>query len=354
MEDKCRESLPRYGLTVHTPVRINDIGGWTDTWFAKTGKVLNMAVDPGIEVRVEVSPNPEETAERVSIHAANFDTAFSMIPESPSFDSFPLLQGAVHMLPPPRNVRLDFSVGSEVPAGSSTGTSASVCVALLGALSAVRGDSLSPDDAASLAHRVETELLGLQSGIQDQIAAARGGICFIVMERYPAARTENLHPSGRFLDELQSRLMLVFLGRTHSSSTIHEEVIADLESSRSSRVMILDRLRELALAAKDAVLSEDVEALGRIMTENTDCQAGLHEKLVSTAARQVIAAARKSGCCGWKLNGAGGEGGSITLLASGDAEQRGKTITALRALGGGIRILPTTLNRTGLEIVRHP
>jgi len=34
--------------TIHAiaPIRINDIGGWTDTWFAQQGKVLNMGVFP--------------------------------------------------------------------------------------------------------------------------------------------------------------------------------------------------------------------------------------------------------------------------------------------------------------------
>ena len=36
------------------PTRICDIGGWTDTWFAGHGAVLNMAVTPAVTVRVEV------------------------------------------------------------------------------------------------------------------------------------------------------------------------------------------------------------------------------------------------------------------------------------------------------------
>ena len=36
------------------PIRIGDIGGWTDTWFARHGKVLNIAVYPYIEVQIRV------------------------------------------------------------------------------------------------------------------------------------------------------------------------------------------------------------------------------------------------------------------------------------------------------------
>src|ERR1700685_2712514 len=36
------------------PIRICDNGGWTDTWFAKTGKIFNIGVYPYVEVQVEV------------------------------------------------------------------------------------------------------------------------------------------------------------------------------------------------------------------------------------------------------------------------------------------------------------
>lgn len=32
------------------PIRINDFGGWTDTWFAKEGTILNIAVYPCAEI----------------------------------------------------------------------------------------------------------------------------------------------------------------------------------------------------------------------------------------------------------------------------------------------------------------
>ena len=32
------------------PIRIADLGGWTDTWFAKHGRVLNIVVYPYAEV----------------------------------------------------------------------------------------------------------------------------------------------------------------------------------------------------------------------------------------------------------------------------------------------------------------
>ena len=36
------------------PIRICDNGGWTDTWFAQDGKILNIGVYPYAEVQIEV------------------------------------------------------------------------------------------------------------------------------------------------------------------------------------------------------------------------------------------------------------------------------------------------------------
>ena len=48
---------PSRSVVSRAPVRISDNGGWTDTWFARRGRVFNIAVTPLVEVRVEAFPN---------------------------------------------------------------------------------------------------------------------------------------------------------------------------------------------------------------------------------------------------------------------------------------------------------
>ena len=50
------------------------------------------------------------------------------------------------------------------------------------------------------------------------------------------------------------------------------------------------------------------------MVENTDAQTQLHSELVGADAQAIIGCAREHGALGWKVNGAGGDGGSLTLL----------------------------------------
>ena len=45
------------------PIRACDLGGWTDTWFAGHGAVLNVAVTPLVEVRIDVHRRTRPTVE---------------------------------------------------------------------------------------------------------------------------------------------------------------------------------------------------------------------------------------------------------------------------------------------------
>ena len=84
------------------PIRINDIGGWTDTWFAQQGKVLNIAVFPLVEVRIQVLANTEKVDQRVLVRLENYGEALWINPDNPAFDQHPLIQGGRVATPQPQ------------------------------------------------------------------------------------------------------------------------------------------------------------------------------------------------------------------------------------------------------------
>ena len=75
----------------------------------------------------------------------------------------------------------------------------------------------------------------------------------------------------------------------------------------------------------------------------------LYNGLVSPAADAVTFVARRYKASGWKVNGAGGRGGSMTILANRDDGLKRKMLQAISALGKGIRPLPASLSPGGLE-----
>jgi len=105
---------------------------------------------------------------------------------------------------------------TEVPAGCSTGTSAAVVVALVGALDRLQCGGLGLREVAYAAHAVEVEMLKQQSGIQDQLCSSYGGINYIEIDRYPHALVSALQVPSATWWELERRLALVHLGRSHS------------------------------------------------------------------------------------------------------------------------------------------
>ena len=201
---------------------------------------------------------------------------------------------------------------------------------------------MSRREVAYEAHRLEVDVLGAQSGIQDQLSAAFGGINYLEIDHYPRAMVHDV-PAW---DELGTCLTLVFLGRAHHSSAVHRQVIEDAAHRGSASFA---QLREAAEAARDAVVVRDLSAFGHTMIANTEAQLSLHPDLVGVDAQRVIQCAAAQGAIGWKVNGAGGDGGSVTIL---NASSSAKALLEPRVteLDSSYRVLPIQMSPTGLQV----
>ena len=111
----------------------------------------------------------------------------------------------------------------------------------------------------------------------------------------------------------------------------------------------LEPLRRAARSGKDALYLGDFHAFGNAMIENTDAQRTLHPALVSSEAEAVIALAKEHGAIGWKVNGAGGAGGSVTILCNEESERKRAFIKAVPELNPAFQVLPIYLSRFGLR-----
>lgn len=340
------QSAPLRIINSVAPIRICDNGGWTDTWFAGYGRVFNIGVYPYVEVQVEIYP-PGSHPGNIIIFAENFGERYTRVP-SPNWDRHPLLEAAIERMHIPEELSIQVTIYSRAPAGASTGTSASVSVALIGALDRLTPGHLTPHEVAYLAHSVETEMLKQQSGIQDQLCAAYGGINYIEMFDYPHASISPIRVPDALWWELEQRLELIYLGKSHHSSDVHERVIRGLENA-GPEAKLLEPLRKTAEASRNALYAGDFAAFGRAMIENTAAQRALHPDLVSEAAQQVIEIARAHGASGWKVNGAGGEGGSVTLLCSPLNHTKRAMLRAIRQANPDFQSIPIYLSRFGLR-----
>jgi D-glycero-alpha-D-manno-heptose-7-phosphate kinase len=148
-------------------------------------------------------------------------------------------------------------------------------------------------------------------------------------------------------------LLLFYTGLAHSSSDVHRKVIRELEDAGPDCPKLVP-LRGAADSMRDALFAGDLEALGRAMVENTEAQRDLNPSLVGTAHQQIIDVARTHGAIGWKVNGAGGAGGSVTILTGPDHSAKRATVAAIVAFAawGAARTLPS-LPAHGMDARQH-
>jgi D-glycero-alpha-D-manno-heptose-7-phosphate kinase len=321
-----------------------DAGGWTDTWFAHGGVVCHLAVDDGVEVSARrCSLSATDNAPTAELHVPDLGDDYRYPLDQPP-GRHPLLEGAFRRWVPP-DCSVEVTVTSSVPPGSGLGTSAAVLVALIAAFRALAGESFDPQTLARAAHRIETVDLGLQSGVQDQIAAAYGGSNLLTIDSYPDADVRPLDLATTTWDALTRRIVTVYLGRPHHSSTTHQAVIAHLASTDADRY--LAPLRDAARDAAAALEAGNLDGYGQALIANTQAQAGLHPALVDPIAREVIGLSARHGAVGWKVNGAGGEGGTVSIVAP---EPTAHLLTAVRSITG-VAVLPLRPARRGVRIV---
>lgn len=206
---------------------------------------------------------------------------------------------------------LEITSHSDIPAGTGLGSSAAYLVALVGALHRFRGRSVGALTAADQAAYIEMELAGLPVGKQDHYLAAAGG--FSCLEISPRGRIR-LSPIGitdRASEELRKRLLLFSTGIRRNAA----DVLSGVASA--DRLDGLHAIKELGLATKAALESNDLDAVGYLFHEHWLVKKGQCPGTSSDEIDKLYAEALDAGAIGGKLVGAGG-GGFLALLCRAD------------------------------------
>ncbi len=323
--------MPEVGSVVRAtaPVRTADIGGWTDTWFAGSGAVCNVAIEHRAVVTVTVDGD-EAGWVRLRVAMTGGDHRFGL-DRLPGVD--PMLEAALAALPVGRSVTVE--VADSIEPGSGLGTSAAVMVALVAALTTARGERWSAAALAAEAHRLETAT-GRQSGVQDHWAAAFGGVGLLDVH-YPQVVHHRVLPGPAAADVLARSLHTVSFGDPHASSALHEEVIARLEADGAP--VALQRMRGCARAAAAALTADDVDGYATALTDNHEAIRLLHPGLVGEAAEELADLAARWGARGWKVNGAGGAGGSMAVVGPADPDRSAALLAGIDARPGWRRVV---------------
>jgi D-glycero-alpha-D-manno-heptose-7-phosphate kinase len=238
---------------------------------------------------------------------------------------------------------VDLWVHSDAPPGSGLGSSSTLVVALIGALSRWLSKPLTSYEVAELAYRIERKDLGLAGGMQDQYAAAFGGFNFIEFNR-DSTVVNPLRVPTDVLRELEYRLLLCYMGQTRQSAHIIERQTAAYVEGKPQVVEALHDLKRQTLEMKKALLLGDVDGIGELLHEAWEKKKLLDEGISNSRVDRLYRLARREGAIGGKMPGAGG-GGYFLLLTR--FEKKARVAAALEKQGG--QVVPFQFERQGLQ-----
>jgi D-glycero-alpha-D-manno-heptose-7-phosphate kinase len=208
---------------------------------------------------------------------------------------------------------IEINVVSDLPARTGLGSSSSFTVGLLHALHAFKGNLVTREQLAQEAVHVERELIQERVGLQDQYAAACGGLQHI---EYLADGRVVLRPitvSPVRIHQLEQRLMMFYTGLQRSAHEVLEQQMA-----RTNSGAITDRLVELQALVGRAMnilaSEEDLGAFGELLHRAWTLKRQFSDAVSNVTVDEAYERARQAGALGGKLLGAGG-GGFLLLYA---------------------------------------
>jgi D-glycero-alpha-D-manno-heptose-7-phosphate kinase len=146
---------------------------------------------------------------------------------------------------------------------------------------------------------------------------------------------------------LARRLHTFCFGHAHSSNDLHLGVIERVGRGFGSSE--LERMRQAAVDAAVALETRDLDSYGAALSTNHECIRRLDPRLVSAEADSVVQLAQRYGARGWKVNGAGGDGGSMVVLGPDDDAADAALVEALRAVPGG-RLITGAIDEVGVQL----
>lgn len=312
---------------VRVPLRVSFIGGGSDLpahYETYGGAVVSATINKYIYI----TSKPQS-----GLFPHKYRLAYSQLEHCNTSDE--IKHPIIHNVVKEYNIEsLDLDVVSDVPAGTGLGSSSAFTVGLHNIL----GDRemLDAESLADNACYTEIDALKEPIGKQDQYAAAYGGLNLIEFEKSGVTITK-LTESG-YQSALESRLTLIYLGRTRNASKILK---AQTLNHRTLNEMA-DAARWFSTYLKAGAL----EICGDIIKEGWELKKSLSPNASNPLIDTIIETAINNGAISGKLLGAG-ETGFVLLYCS--PYNRHRMLGGLRHLN--LRYVPFAFDYEGSKVL---
>ena len=305
-------------ITASAPCRVDfggtlDIGSFHYPLRHLKPATVNLALDLRTEVRVQAGSD-----RRIRIGSAGFDDAVFDPGTAPYNHPLGLMFAVADYF---GIEGVHIRIRSASPPKSGLGGSSVAAVALIKALTKIwnkiDGKGLAPEQISLLAHAIEQGVAGVPCGLQDQLAAAFGGVNAWTWTADPKHLPFICRPlvTGQDLEHLNRCLLVAYLGVTHVSTDVNGTWIRQFidGSHRKEWKEIVDLTRTFA----DAIQRLDIGVAVDAMNRETAIRKTMTPQVLDDLGDRLAAAAVQCGCSA-RFTGAGG-GGCLWALGAPDS-----------------------------------
>ncbi len=288
-------------LITRTPFRMSFFGGGTDYadyYENYGGKVLSTSIDKYCYLSMRnLPPFFDYKSQFTYSRIERFNCAEEV--------SHPLVRAALQFIP---TDRIQLAYDADLPASSGIGSSSAFAVGLLQGLHAMRGEYPDRMTLAKEAIHLERDMCNEAGGVQDQLAAAFGGLNRMEFTSEGFSVTP-LDISENRKRDLQKHLMLLFTGFTHFSGAVAEEQRKNIPSTLRQ----LDEMKAMVELAEAILKDGDLDDFGRLLHHSWEIKRSLSNRITNYEIDLLYTRLRNAGALGGKLLGAG-SGGFMMLF----------------------------------------
>lgn len=293
-------------IIVRTPLRISLGGGGTDlkSYYSKFGSTfISAAINKYIYI---------------TYHSSQFDTKirlrYSRMEEVEKVDDIQneIIRETFRLHNINNNVEL--TSHAEIPSGTGLGSSGSFGVGILHAIY----PNATPEFLAEEATRIQMDILNNPIGVQDQYAAAYGGINVYEVNKNGEVKISPLKSYAewlRLIDVLEQRLVLFFTGLKREAN----EVLKTQKENAEQMEETLHNTQKLCYNIKNALDEGEFRKFGELMNEHWQYKKQRSPIMTNPQIDEWYELALKNGAVGGKLVGAGG--GGFLLFYTEDRER---------------------------------
>jgi D-glycero-alpha-D-manno-heptose-7-phosphate kinase len=330
-------------ISASAPTRIDLAGGTLDIWplylFHAGAQTLNVAIS--LRAHARVDPRSDEQLALVSE-----DTGRSVMVtcgrERAAVRELPLLAALAGAF----GARgLTLTTRGEGPAGAGIAGSSALTIAVCGALARWSQSTLDADSLLHLAMNVESQVIGVPTGVQDYRPALYGGAAAIELSPRGVARV----PLEIDETELERRLVLCYTGAPRNSGTNNWEITKRHIDGDRHVFDCFERIRDTAHDMRQALARGDWDDTARHVATEWENRKRLAPGVTTPTIDALVASAAAAGAGGTKVCGAGGGGCLFSM-----AEPRHVPGVREALARAGARLLEFRMERDGLRVTDGP